>query len=307
MEEMNKTFIFGHKNPDTDSICSSVVMANLRTKLGEDVEAVRLGELNKETQFAFKHFDIEPPRLLDKVQPGSNVIMVDHNEFGQSVDGIEEANIKMLVDHHRISNFQTNEPVFCFAEPVGSTGTILYKLYNMNNGEIDKQTASLMLSSIASDTLLFKSPTCTEEDKQVAKKLEEIAGVDIQTYGLEMLKAGTDLADVEEKDLINMDAKDFNVDNVKFTIAQVNTVSIPDVLQRQEKIEEAIQDTIKDKNLDLFVFAITDILNGDSELLVLGDRKDIIEKSYELENNKAFAKGVVSRKKQILPLVTDNI
>ena len=89
MEEMNKTFIFGHKNPDTDSICSSVVMANLRTKLGEDVEAVRLGELNKETQFAFKHFDIEPPRLLDKVQPGSNVIMVDHNEFGQSVDGIE--------------------------------------------------------------------------------------------------------------------------------------------------------------------------------------------------------------------------
>ena len=307
MEEMNKTFIFGHKNPDTDSICSSVVMANLRTKLGEDVEAVRLGELNKETQFAFKHFDIEPPRLLDKVQPGSNVIMVDHNEFGQSVDGIEDANIKMLVDHHRISNFQTNEPVFCFAEPVGSTGTILYKLYNMNNVEIDKQTASLMLSSIASDTLLFKSPTCTEEDKQVAKKLEEIAGVDIQTYGLEMLKAGTDLADVEEKDLINMDAKDFNVDNVKFTIAQVNTVSIPDVLQRQEKIEEAIQDTIKDKNLDLFVFAITDILNGDSELLVLGDRKDIIEKSYELENNKAFAKGVVSRKKQILPLVTDNI
>lgn len=307
MEEMNKTFIFGHKNPDTDSICSSVVMANLRTKLGEDVEAVRLGELNKETQFAFKHFDIEPPRLLDKVQPGSNVIMVDHNEFGQSVDGIEEANIKMLVDHHRISNFQTNEPVFCFAEPVGSTGTILYKLYNMNNVEIDKQTASLMLSSIASDTLLFKSPTCTEEDKQVAKKLEEIAGVDIQTYGLEMLKAGTDLADVEEKDLINMDAKDFNVDNVKFTIAQVNTVSIPDVLQRQEKIEKAIQDTIKDKNLDLFVFAITDILNGDSELLVLGDRKDIIEKSYELENNKAFAKGVVSRKKQILPLVTDNI
>lgn len=307
MEEMNKTFIFGHKNPDTDSICSSVVMANLRSKLGEDVEAVRLGELNKETQYAFKHFDIEPPRLLDKVQPGSNVIMVDHNEFGQSVDGIEDANIKMLVDHHRISNFQTNEPVFCFAEPVGSTGTILYKLYNMNNVEIDKKTASLMLSSIASDTLLFKSPTCTEEDKQVAKKLEEIAGVDIQTYGLEMLKAGTDLADVEEKDLINMDAKDFNVDNVKFTIAQVNTVSIPDIVKRQDKIEAAINDTIKDKNLDLFVFAITDILNGDSELLVLGDRKDIIEKNYKLEDNKAFAKGVVSRKKQILPLVTDNI
>ena len=307
MEEINKTFIFGHKNPDTDSICSSVVMANLRKKLGEEVEAVRLGELNKETEFAFKHFNIEPPRLLEKLQPGSNVIMVDHNEFGQSVDGIENAHIKMVVDHHRISNFQTSEPVNYMAEPVGATGTILYKLYNMNNVEIDKQTASLMLSSIASDTLLFKSPTCTAEDKRIAKELEKIAEVDIEEYGLEMLKAGTDLADVSEEKLINLDAKDFDVDGVKFTIAQVNTVSIPDVVNRQEKIEMAIKDTIKDKDLDLFVFAITDILNGDSELLVLGDRKDIIEKNYELKNNRAFAKGMVSRKKQILPLVTDNI
>ena len=307
MEEMNKTFIFGHKNPDTDSICSSVVMANLRKQLGEEVEAVRLGELNKETEFAFKHFNIEPPRLVEKLEPGSNVIMVDHNEFGQSVDGIENAHIKMVVDHHRISNFQTNEPVNYMAETVGATGTIMYKLYNMNNVEIDKQTASLMLSSIASDTLLFKSPTCTDEDKRIAKELEKIAGIKIEEYGLEMLKAGTDLEDVPEEKLIDLDAKDFDVDGVKFTIAQVNTVSIPDVVKRQEKIETAINNTIKDKNLDLFVFAITDILNGNSELLVLGDRKDIIEKKFELKDNRAFAEGMVSRKKQILPLVTDNI
>ena len=305
---MENILVFGHKSPDTDTICSSIAMAELQKKIrNEEIIPCRLGDINEETRYALEYFKVETPKVIEKVEDGQVVIMVDHNEFGQSVDGIEDANIKMLVDHHRISNFQTNEPVFCFAEPVGSTGTILYKLYNMNNVEIDKKTASLMLSSIASDTLLFKSPTCTEEDKQVAKKLEEIAGVDIQTYGLEMLKAGTDLADVEEKDLINMDAKDFNVDNVKFTIAQVNTVSIPDIVKRQDKIEAAINDTIKDKNLDLFVFAITDILNGDSELLVLGDRKDIIEKNYKLEDNKSFAKGVVSRKKQILPLVTDNI
>lgn len=307
MDNLNKTFVFGHKNPDTDSICSSVVMANLRKQLGENVEAVRLGELNKETAYAFKHFNIEPPRMVDKIQPGSDIIMVDHNEFGQSADGIENAHIKMVVDHHRISNFQTDEPVNYFAEPVGATGTLMYKLYNMNNVKIDKETASLMLSSIASDTLLFKSPTCTEEDKKVAKELEKIAGVDIQEYGLEMLKAGTDLSDLSEEKLISLDAKDFDVDGVKFTIAQVNTVSIPDVLSREDKIQTAINNTIKDKNLDLFVFAITDILNGDSELLVLGDRKDIVEKQYELKDNKAFAKGVVSRKKQILPMVTDNI
>ncbi len=307
MENMNKTFIFGHKNPDTDSVCSSVVMANLRAKMGENVEAVRLGELNKETQYAFKHFNIEPPRFMDKVKPGSDVIMVDHNEFTQSADGIENANIKMLVDHHRISDFQTKEPAFCFSEPVGATGTILYKLYNMNDVEIDKQTAALMLSSIASDTLLFKSPTCTEEDKRVAKKLEKIAGVDIQKYGLEMLKAGTDLSDIPEEKLINMDAKEFNVDDVKFVIAQVNTVSIPDVMKRKDKIEKAIQAKIKEDDLKLFLFAITDILNGDSEFVALGDRTDLVEKSYPLENDTAFAKGVVSRKKQILPMVTENI
>ena len=307
MEKKDKIYVFGHKNPDTDSICSSVVMANLRSKLGENVEAVRLGELNKETAFAFKHFNIEPPKLLNKLEEGDNVILVDHNEFGQSADGIEKANIKMLVDHHRVADFKTSEPVFMFSEPVGCTGTILYKLYNMNGVEIDPKMASLMLSSIASDTLLFKSPTCTQDDIRAAEELQKIANVDINTYGLELLKAGTDLDDLTEEQLISLDAKEFNSGDVKFKIAQINTVSIPDVLRRQEKIEQAINKTIKEENLDLFVFAITDILNSNSELIALGDRTDIVEKTYKLEDNKAFAEGIVSRKKQLLPLITDNI
>lgn len=307
MEKKDKIFVFGHKNPDTDSICSSVVMADLRSKLGENVEAVRLGELNKETEFAFKHFDIEPPRLIDKLEEGSNVILVDHNEFSQSADGIEKANIKMLVDHHRVADFKTTEPVYMFSEPVGCTGTILYKLYNMNGVEIEPKIASLMLSSIASDTLLFKSPTATQDDIRAAEALQKIANVNINTYGLEMLKAGTDIDDLTEDQLIELDAKEFKANEIKVKIAQINTVSIPDVLKRQEKLEEAINKKIKAEELDLFIFAITDILNSNSELIVLGDRKDIVEKTYKLENNRAFAEGVVSRKKQLLPLVTDNI
>lgn len=304
---MDKTFIFGHKNPDTDSICSAVVMANLQSKLGKNVEATRLGELNKETEFAFKHFNIEPPRLMDKLEPGSDVILVDHNEFAQSVDGIENANIKMLVDHHKVSDFKTNEPVFMFSEPVGCTGTLLYKLYNMNNVEVDKQTASLMLSAIASDTLLFKSPTCTDEDIRIARELEKIAGIDLDTYGLEMLKAGTALDDIAEEKLITLDAKEFNSNGAKFVIAQVNTVNIPDVLSRQEKLEKEINKYINENNLDLFVFAITDILNSNSELLILGDKRANFEQKYSLENNSVFVKGMVSRKKQILPFVTENL
>ena len=306
-DKMDKTFIFGHKNPDTDSICSAVIMEDLQKKLGIEAEATRLGDLNKETSYAFKFLGIDPPRKIDKVEPGSNVILVDHNEFSQSVDGIEEANIKMFVDHHRISNFRTSEPLFGFTQPVGCTGTVLYTLYQMNNIEITPKIASLMLTSIASDTLLFKSPTCTKQDIDVAKKLEKIANIDINEYGMDLLKAGTDLSDLTPEQLINVDAKDFEVNGVNFTIAQINTVDIDEVLKNQDAIEEAINNEIKEKGLDLFVFAITDILNSNSEIIALGKRTDIVEKTHKLENNRAFLEGVVSRKKQILPLINNNI
>jgi len=304
---MDKTFIFGHKNPDTDSICSAMALANLRSKLGEEVEATRLGELNKETEYAFKTFNIQAPRLLERVEPGTNVIMVDHNEFSQSVDGIENANIKMLVDHHKISNFETKEPVFMHSEPVGCTGTILYKLYNQNNVEVDKTSASLMLSAIASDTLLFKSPTCTQDDINAANELSKIAGVDINEYGMNLLKAGTNLDDLSEKELINMDAKEFSLKGKKMIIAQVNTVDIEDVMKRQTALETEINKAIEENNLDLFLFVATDIINGNSEMLALGNSVDVIEKSYKLENNRAFAEGLVSRKKQFLPLIENNL
>ncbi len=304
----NKILIFGHKNPDTDTICSSMVKQILNEKDGKtNTQAVRLGNVNKETQYVLDYLKIEAPELIEGVKKGQEVILIDHNEFSQSADGIEKAKIIEVVDHHRIANFQTTEPLYYTARPYGCTSTILFKDFKQKGIEIEKTEAILMASAIISDTLLLKSPTTTSHDKEALEELAKIANIDLDTYGIEMLKAGTDLDDFSEEELINLDAKKFEENGVKCVIAQVNTVSIEDVLKRKEKLEEAINNEIEKDNLNLFVFAITDILNSNSQIIALGNRTDIIEKSYKLEDNMAFLEGVVSRKKQILPMVEKNI
>ncbi|MBQ2835642.1 MAG: manganese-dependent inorganic pyrophosphatase [Clostridia bacterium] len=305
---MEEIIVFGHKSPDTDTICSSIVMADLQTKLrGKQVIPCRLGEINDETKYALNYFGAEVPKYIEKVEEGQVVILVDHNEFSQSVEGIENAKIDTVVDHHRINNFQTAEPLFYYAQPVGCTSTVLFELYTVNNIEIEPKMAGLMLSAIISDTLLLKSPTTTEKDIKAVKILAEIANVDVKTYGLDMLKAGTNLDKYTEKELLCLDAKKVEKENVKYVIAQVNTVFIPDVLKRKENIEKEINKEISEKGLSLFVFVITDIVNSNSEAIVLGERADAISKEYELNDNIAVMPGVVSRKKQILPLVEKNI
>lgn len=305
---MEKMLVFGHKNPDTDTICSSIVMAEMENKMNGNVEAVKLGEVNKETKYALNYFNIEEPRTIDNIEEGQSVILVDHNEFAQSADGIENAKIEKIIDHHRIE-LKTTDPLFYFAEPVGCTSTILYELCVMNNIEVDRKMAGLMLSAIISDTLLFKSPTCTPKDVKIAEELSKIANVDIQTYGLDMLKAGTDLDDFTAEQLVNLDAKNVESNGSKYVIAQVNTISIDDVLKRQNELEEAIKNEISKKGLDLFVLAITDILNSNSEIISLGNKAKVVETAFgkTLENNRMFLEGVVSRKKQLLPNIEKSI
>ena len=306
----NKILIFGHKNPDTDTICSALVKEILNKKKGcEKSKAVRLGNLNKETQYALKYLGLEEPELIEKVEEGQEVILVDHNEFNQSVEGIEKAKILEVVDHHRISNFETSEPLYYTARPFGCTSTILFEEFKQNNIEIEKIEAVLMASAIISDTLLLKSPTTTEHDRKALEELGKIADINIEEYGLEMLKAGTDLDDFSEEELINLDAKSLDKNGTKFVIAQVNTVSIEDVLKRKEKLEVAMNKEIEEKGLSLFVLAITDILNSNSEIIALGEKADAVEKGFEkkLENNTVFLEGVVSRKKQLLPSIDKNI
>ncbi|WP_226034809.1 manganese-dependent inorganic pyrophosphatase [Aquibacillus saliphilus] len=305
---MEKTLIFGHKNPDTDTICSAIAYAQLKKELGADVEAVRLGSISGETQFVLDHFNMDAPRLVETVSNEVNkVILVDHNEKQQSVDDIDQVQIMEVIDHHRIANFQTSDPLYYRAEPVGCTATILNKLYKENNVTIKKEVAGLMLSAIISDSLLFKSPTCTEEDVAAARELAEIADVDTQDYGLNMLKAGADLSDKTVYELISLDAKEFSMKDSKVEVAQINTVDTKEVLEKQQEIEVAINKVIDEKRLDLFVFVVTNILTNDSDVLALGKSSKVVEKAFNvtLENNIATLNGVVSRKKQIVPYLTD--
>jgi manganese-dependent inorganic pyrophosphatase len=305
---MEKILVFGHKNPDTDTICSAIAYAQLKTTLGLNAESVRLGEINGETEYALNHFNVEAPRLVEKVaSEAKSVILVDHNERQQSADDINEVRVLEVIDHHRIANFETSDPLYYRAEPVGCTATILNKLFKENGVEIRKDIAGLMLSAIISDSLLFKSPTCTSEDVAAAKELAAIAEVDPASYGLAMLKAGADLSDKTIDQLISLDAKEFQMGDYKVVIAQVNAVDTNDVLTRQADIEKALANVIAEKELDLFLFVVTDILTNDSTAIALGRGAKVVERAYnvKLSNNTAVLKGVVSRKKQIVPVLTD--
>ncbi len=306
-DNMAKTYIFGHKSPDTDTITSSLVMANLEKALGNaDAVACRLGSLNKETEYVLNYFDIEAPELIDDVEDGAQVILVDHNSPSESVDNLENAKILKVVDHHKLA-LETSYPLFYRAEPVGCTETVLFKLYKENGVEVTKEIASLMLSAIISDTLLLKSPTTTEDDVEAVKELAEIAEIDYESYGLEMLKAGTDLSDFSIEEILDLDAKQIDFGDVKSIVNQVNTASIPDVLEMQEDLENGIQKIIDDEELDIFMLLITDIVNSNSEVLVLGSQASLVEVAYDvtLKDNHALLEGVVSRKKQVVPIMTE--
>ena len=304
---MGKILIFGHKIPDTDSITSSLVLANLERKLGKDVQACRLGKINKETEYVLNYLKIEAPELIESVEDGTEVMLVDHASNKESIDNLDNVKILKIVDHHKVA-LNTGYPLFYRAEPVGCTQTVLYKLYKENGVEIDKTIAILMLSAIISDTLLFKSPTCTSEDIEIGKELAKIAQIDINTYGMEMLKAGTDLSEFSIEEILSLDAKEIDLKDVKSVINQVNTASIEEVMEMKDDLEKGMQKIIDEKGLDLFLLLITDIVNSDSQAIVLGNRADLVEKSYgvTLENNTALLKGIVSRKKQVVPILTEN-
>lgn len=306
---MERILVFGHKNPDTDTICSSLVKSILeKKKNNKEVIAARLGNINKETQFVLDYLKIDAPVLIEKVEKDQQVILVDHNEFAQSADGIEDAKVIEVIDHHRIYGFQTTEPLYYTAKPYGCTCTILYNMFKEENIEIEKLEATLMASAIISDTLLLKSPTTTKKDVEALEALAKIANIDINTYGLDMLKAGTDLSSFSIDEILNLDAKKVDIKGKNVIVNQVNTASIPDVMEMKEKLEAGMNEIIEKEDLDLFLLLITDIVNSNSQAIVLGKEAGLIEKSYgvKLENNTALLKGIVSRKKQVIPVLTEN-
>lgn len=305
---MEKLLVFGHQNPDTDAITSAISFAHYLNESGVEAEAVAFEGPSEETAFALNHFNWEAPRVVNTVSNEvSAVALVDHNEFQQSATDITNVEIKYVIDHHRISNFETANPLYYRSEPVGCTNTVIYKMYQEKGIEIPAPIAGLMLSAIISDTLLFKSPTCTPEDVAVAKKLAAIADVDVAVYGMDMLKAGTNLDSKSSEELLDLDAKSFPMGDKSVRIGQVNTVDIQDVLKRQEELVSLMTAENAAENYDLFVLMITNIVDSNSTLLAVGNGVDKAETAFNVtfENQTAFLEGVVSRKKQIVPQLTE--
>ncbi|HFI0150184.1 TPA: manganese-dependent inorganic pyrophosphatase [Streptococcus suis] len=307
---MSKFLVFGHQNPDTDAIASSYGWAHLeREVFGRDAEAVALGTPNEETAFALDYFGVAAPRVVEsaKAEGVSQVILTDHNEFQQSIADIKDVEVAAVIDHHRVANFETANPLYMRLEPVGSASSIVYRAFKENGVTPPKEVAGLLLSGLISDTLLLKSPTTHATDPQVAAELAEIAGVNLEEYGLALLKAGTNLASKSAEELIDIDAKTFGLNGNDVRVAQVNTVDIAEVLERQADIEAAMIEASAANGYSDFVLMITDIVNSNSEILALGSNMDKVEAAFnfKLENNHAFLPGAVSRKKQVVPQLTD--
>lgn len=303
--------IIGHKHPDTDTITSAIVLADFEAKTGNKNIVVpgRLGKLNKETKFAIKYFGFEKPKFVKNSTAYKEVMMVDHNNFSQSADDIEDANITKIIDHHVISGFDGTNPIHILTEPLGSTCTILYQMYKENNIKIEKNIAGLMLSGIISDTVLFKGPTCTKFDREAAEVLEKLAEVDAQDYGMQMLKRGTDISDIPDKTLITLDSKEMMMKGKKVVISQINSVEVKEVLKRKDGILSEMNKYLEENNLQLFILDILDIIAMDSTAIVIGSEMDVVEKAFktELKDNVAFLKGVVSRKKDMFPVIKNTL
>ena len=234
------------------------------------------------------------------------VILVDHNERGQSIPGIEEADILEIVDHHRVADIQTVGPLMFRGEPLGSTATIVTKIFDELDVEMPSHIAGLLLGAVVSDTLLFKSPTCTPVDTKIAKKLAEIAGVDIQEFAMEMFKAGTSLVGKTVDEIFNQDFKKFSFDNLQVGVAQVNSMDIEGFLPYKKDMLDYMNKFAEDNNLEFTLLLLTDIINANSEIFVGGPRPELVEKAFnvQLTECQGTLVGVISRKKQVVPAIT---
>ena len=234
------------------------------------------------------------------------VILVDHNERGQSIPGIEEADILEIVDHHRVADIQTVGPLLFRGEPLGSTATIVTKMFDELDVEMPSHIAGLLLGAVVSDTLLFKSPTCTPVDTKIAKKLAEIAGVDIQEFAMEMFKAGTSLVGKTVEEIFNQDFKKFSFETGTVGVGQVNSMDIEGFLPYKEEMLEYMNKFAEDNNLEFTLLLLTDIINANSEIFVAGPKPQLVEQAFDISLNdyQATLNGVISRKKQVVPAIT---
>lgn len=308
---MSKVYVTGHKSPDTDSIAAAISYSYLKRQLGMDAVAARAGEPNKETKFALDYFKVEAPVLLTNVARKSEsdektkIILVDHNESKQCVDGIKDADVLELIDHHRLGDFETESPIFILIRPVGCVNTVIYGLYKQNGVKPSKEVAGMMLSAIISDTVLFRSPTCTEEDKKAVKELAEIAGVDYEKYGMDMLKAGADISDYPAEKLAHNDTKEFEAGGKTFSCGQISVMDVDPINTKKADIMKALEATKAEKNYEASYLMVTNILTEDTFLWFTKGAEEAAEKAFgkKAEDGMVYLPKVMSRKKQVAPFL----
>lgn len=238
-----------------------------------------------------------------------SIIMTDHNELGQAVEGIESGKIIEVVDHHRFGGLQTSDPIFINVRPVGCTCTIVTNMYQQNNVEIPQQIAGLLLSAIISDTVLFKSPTCTQADKDAVEYLAKIAGVDYKEYGLAMLKAGADIGDMTPADIVKNDSKEFQIGNYPMLISQLSVMDTDQVMAMKDEILANMAQVCEKEGYAMSLVIVTDIINEGSYLLFSGEPKNLIGEAFKQDASKSvmYLPGVMSRKKQIVPPLSEAV
>ncbi|ELY53644.1 manganese-dependent inorganic pyrophosphatase [Natronococcus amylolyticus DSM 10524] len=303
----NPIYVIGHQQPDTDAICSALAYARLKQAQGADVVPARAGAVNPETRFVLDRWNVETPTLIDDTA-ADRLILVDHNEYSQAVSGARDAEIVEVVDHHRIGDVQTSDPIFFRTEPVGSTATILTHLYNEADETIDTKTAGLLLSGLLSDTVLLRSPTTTETDRSIAKRLAETADVDREEYGKELLQQKSKLGEKQPREMVLSDFKEFEFGSNHVGIGQVETVEREVVLDQRNAILAAMDEIVSERDYAVLLLLVTDVLREESVALMAGGHAATVEDALDTSftDREAFLPDVMSRKKQIVPPLEKN-
>lgn len=306
---MSQVFVCGHKSPDTDSIAGALSYSYLKRQLGVDAVAIRPGEVNKESQYALDYFGLEAPKFVESVarkdenREKQKLILVDHNESKQIIDGHEDADIIEIVDHHRLGDFECDNPIFILIRPLGCVNTVIYGLFKEHHIVPSKEIAGMMLSAIISDTVLFRSPTTTEEDKKAVKELADIAGVDYEKYGMDMLKAGADISDYPAEKLAHNDSKEFSSGGHIFTIGQISVMDVEPINLKKADILKELEKTKAEKNYVASYLMVTNILTEETFLWFTDGAESVAEKAFEKKSENAviYLPKTMSRKKQVAP------
>ena len=299
------TYIFGHTSPDSDSIIGAISLAYLKNQLGEDCIPTRQGEISAETEFILNKFNATAPELKTSVA-GEDVYLVDFSDKAQAPKDIMEATILGIVDHHKLGDLTTDTPLECWIRPIGCTNTIIKEMFDYHGVEIPKDLAGMMMCAILSDTVIFKSPTCTKIDTKVVKELSEICGIsDYKALAMEMFIAKSAVNGASARNLNTRDYKEFDMNGTRVGVNQLEMVDISVLDDRKQDILEDMAKLKEENGLHTILVLLTDIMKEGSQLLVVSDDESKIEAAFntKLENSQVWLDGVLSRKKQVIPFV----